>query len=229
MSAHPDDLVFSAFSALLDRSSSKIGLIFFNVSSSTRWGPVPRGWLNLPQLAISGLRILEDKFALGNLGVKSVHFHNADSKASKRYEMKMNAVRIFPFPQLPARVYTPLGLGGHPDHISVRNVAVYLWRNFQKRPRLIFYEDLPYAFLLQNRGQEERKCFEELERELGKNLQTEYSPLAPKELARKLRYMRLYFSQMNSSSLSQFAQYARLVGRECGMEYAERFVSVASR
>src|SRR5207245_11228947 len=63
LSPHPDDLVYSTFSALTDTSKSRSAIVFFNVSSFTRWR-----FLSRP--AVTLLRKLEDRLLSNFMGVR---------------------------------------------------------------------------------------------------------------------------------------------------------------
>src|SRR5712691_2216056 len=72
LSPHPDDLVYSTFSALTEASKSRFAIVFFNVSGFTRWR-----FLSRP--AVTLLRTLEDRLLLNLMGVRVSYRNLSDS------------------------------------------------------------------------------------------------------------------------------------------------------
>ena len=75
LSPHPDDLVFSAFS-ILTKKEDNLALVFFNVSSFTRW-PVKSKKL------VTGYRTLEDRAILRSLKTKVKYLNLEDNSLKK--------------------------------------------------------------------------------------------------------------------------------------------------
>src|SRR5579872_2675702 len=112
LAPHPDDLVFSAFSALSSKEK-KLAIVFFNVSTFSRWPIRSRTLVTL-------LRTLEDKFILNFLGTKVKYLFKKDSSllATDPTNNKAWASWIKP---PPSSIFCPLGIGEHPNHKQVRN------------------------------------------------------------------------------------------------------------
>jgi len=206
-SPHPDDLVYSAFSALIDPSNKKVAVTVFNLSRFTKWG------LGSPRL-ISAFRKLEDRLAFTLLGIKSFHLDQPDTSLveSKRFPLKLL--------YRPNIIYSPLGVGSHPDHLMTRGLAVHVWLEAKRIPRLLFYEDLPYAARCENYG----SVLETLSREVGL-LKPRFIPLSDYQLRLKMLFSRLYITQTDNTSLLR--QRAEENGLKSGVRYAEKLFEVA--
>jgi LmbE family N-acetylglucosaminyl deacetylase len=214
MSPHPDDLVYSAFSVLNHGLSLRIAVVLFNVSCFTKWGLKPKPLVSL-------LRTLEDKVALGLLGVKPVHVYLGDTTARRRPLTGGLELRLLE-DSAPQRIYCPLGIGSHPDHLITRRVALEHWIKWGKQPEFYLYEDLPYAARLRETDELERGCVKALE-SCG-NVTRMYQTLSQEQMMKKLRISRLYVSQNDQTKL--LSKRAKEVGAEFGVEYAEKFYSL---
>jgi hypothetical protein len=144
---------------------------------------------------------------------------DSETPLRQHHRIQVNEIKL---QEMPGRIYSPLGLGEHPDHLLVRDFAITLWRHFNHRPKVIFYEDLPYAYLLSNADQSRAACVDKISQEMDRDLLPVYGIL-DSEMKSKLRFSRLYFTQMDKSSLSNLALYARRIGKECQKEFAERY------
>jgi len=214
LSPHPDDLVFSAFS-ILSKKTNNLALVFFNVSSFTRW-PIRSVKL------ISSYRTLEDRAILRSLKTKVRYLFSEDdsvkrSKGTDRlssWDIKVD---------LPRRIFSPLGVGGSPNHLQVRNWAIERWIAWDKKCELIFYEDLPYAAKIRNAEQIESQMISELRPSCGM-IEKKLEPLSASQVARNMRLCKAYFSQTDYSEI--IGDYAKIRGTSTSTGFAEMFYRV---
>lgn len=209
LSPHPDDLVYSAYAMLSDRSRPKLAITFFNVSRFTRFGLLPKRIVTLA-------RTVEDRLALGIAGCKVRFLNEPDSIA--RGEAPIPVAPRLPnlFGSPPARIVAPLGVGGNSDHVIVRGVAMSLWRRAPEC-ELVLYEDLPYAARSADLATEETSIVSALG-EAG--ISEEFLPMSPSEMRRKLLLSRLYLTQTGKTRT--LLDHARRVGANSGEAFAER-------
>ncbi|MCG8295102.1 PIG-L deacetylase family protein [Pseudomonas entomophila] len=104
----------------------------------------------------------------------------------------------------PARVYAPLGIGGHVDHLLTRRAAQ---RVFADVCPLLFYEDLPYA------GELSADALAQQLTRTTQGLRPLLTPLAD-WLPEKLRHLAGYASQVAEKDLASVATHAHLIGGE---------------
>ncbi len=119
-----------------------------------------------------------------------------------------------------SELYSPLGVGGHPDHLFVRDFALSIWKGMKGKTVMFFYEDLPYAARTKDLEATERELVIEVGEICGR-LEAKCFPLTKNALRRKRLYSRLYLTQTDQSDL--ILSHAKKVGEECGLEYAERY------
>ncbi len=149
------------------------------------------------------------------MGVRVSYKNLPDSSITqKRTRHASAATPIF------SELYSPLGVGGHPDHLFVRDFALSVWKGMKEKTVMFFYEDLPYAARTKDLEAAERKLAVEVGEICGR-LEAKCLPLTKNALRRKRLYSRLYLTQTDQSDL--ILSHARKVGEECGFEYAERF------
>jgi hypothetical protein len=118
-----------------------------------------------------------------------------------------------------SELYSPLGVGGHPDHLFVRDLALSIWKGMKRKTAMLFYEDLPYAARTKDLEATEKELAIEVGGICGR-LEARCLPLTKNALRRKRLYSRLYLTQTDQSDL--ILSHAKKVGEECGLEYAER-------
>lgn len=153
LSPHLDDAVFSLGCWLrrwteLDLSISVLN--FYTVSSYAPWVSSPaaiaarrryedRQALRAvsPQIAVTNLDLLDAPLRLGS-AVSAVM--QQDVAAVRQVDVDHLQAHLRPI-RSPSLVVAPLGLGGHIDHLTVREAA----RRSLPEHLLAFYEDLPYA------------------------------------------------------------------------------------
>ncbi|QXH33890.1 PIG-L deacetylase family protein [Pseudomonas muyukensis] len=104
----------------------------------------------------------------------------------------------------PARVYAPLGVGGHIDHLLTRRAAQ---RVFAAICPLLFYEDLPYA------GELSAHALAQQLAHTAQGLRPLLTPLAD-WLPEKLRHLAGYASQVAEKDLAAVATHAHSIGGE---------------
>jgi hypothetical protein len=122
---------------------------------------------------------------------------------------------------VPKHIYSPLGIGGNPDHLAVRFSAVDFWReSCGSKPELFFYEDLPYAARDFTSGTLEN-CLKQVERIGNCTLRAKARPLSEEGIHRKASLCKIYLSQTNHGSL--LVRYAKQLGKEYGYDFAERY------
>lgn len=216
LSPHPDDLVFSGFSALCEHSEKR-AIVFFNVSRYTRWKVKSK-------LLVSGYRTLEDRIILGLFGVRVSFLFLEDTSLCNERPQSVNLTELkamLPSRILPRKIFCPLGIGGHSNHLLVRQSGIDLWHSWEKKPELFFYEDLPYAtFDLRNSRYSLEGCLDDVKRFCG-TLRIAWRPISASEMRQKLLAGRAYASQTNHTKL--LAEHSRKLGKECSAEFAEKY------
>jgi hypothetical protein len=120
----------------------------------------------------------------------------------------------------PNRVFLPLGIGSHPDHLSVRELGLLYQSGLRTKPELWFYEDFPYSARLPGLEEEETQILRGLYPRCGK-LATICKPMSDSSLQRKILFSNLYLSQVRKGEL--LVSHASWIGRSCSSKYAERF------
>jgi LmbE family N-acetylglucosaminyl deacetylase len=215
LSPHPDDLVYSAFSALTEQSKVGLAVVFFNVSRFTRWGLLPKTFVSLA-------RTCEEKIILARLQVKSSFVWLEDS-SSRSYLIDREVIdsTLSSFRGPLQNLFCPLAVSGHADHLAVRNAAIDYWLKRDAKPRICFYEDLPYAAKMEEIEHEIGRCVRQLSRSCGR-LSVCYNPLNADQFKRKLFFSRLYLTQNDHTRL--LTKHAEELGKRCGGAYAERYV-----
>ncbi|HXQ92469.1 MAG TPA: PIG-L family deacetylase [Nitrososphaerales archaeon] len=216
LSPHPDDLVYSAFSALTEHSRGGTGVTFFNVSRFTKWGL-------LPKYFVTPMRTLEERIILTRLRVRSSFLWMEDSSSrSCPISMQKIASKLNQFSGTFEYIFCPLGISGHPDHLAVRRVAIDYWRlKCDGKPSICFYEDLPYAAKVKEIEVEVERCLGELSRSCD-DLSICYRPMSTDQFNRKVVFSRLYLTQNDQSKLLK--KHAQVIGKQCDRAYAERYV-----
>jgi len=215
LSPHPDDLVYSAFSALVEQSGIGTAVTFFNVSRFTKWGLLPKYFVTM-------MRTLEERIILTRLRVKPSFLWMEDSSSrSLPINLQKATSKLNRFRGTFQYIFCPLGISGHPDHSAVRSVAVDYWRlRCGGKPTICFYEDLPYAAKVKEIEVEVERCVRELSRSCA-DLSIRYHPMSIDQLKRKVAFSRLYLTQNDQSKFLK--KHAQVIGEKCGQAYAERY------
>lgn len=215
-SPHPDDVVWSTYSSLVGFRGGKIVVTLFNRSKRFGWGlkasvPLATFW-----------RTLEDDVALTLLGARPVHLYLSDTSVRGRTRFEL-PFWVKPRGRPPETLFSPLGVGGHLDHLYTRRVALETWFRLRGATRLVFYEDLPYAGWMTTVEEREREILGELARVCG-GLVVKHVPLTQTQMLRKILMCSLYVSQ--DPPIRVLLRRGRQLGRLIGYDYAERIIAV---
>jgi LmbE family N-acetylglucosaminyl deacetylase len=214
-SPHPDDLVYSAFSALMEQSDVGMAVVFFNVSRFTKWGLLPKYFVTMT-------RTLEEKIILTRLRVRTSFLWLEDtSSRSSPIDRQVIASKLKRIHGPLQNIFCPLGVSGHLDHLAVRSAAIEYWLRCCSKPRISFYEDLPYAAKIKEIECEVETCVRLLSRSCGR-LSIHYQPLSADQFRRKAFFSRLYFTQNDHTNLLK--KHAKELGKRSKTAYAERYV-----
>jgi LmbE family N-acetylglucosaminyl deacetylase len=215
LSPHPDDVVYSAFSVLSDPTRPKLAIVFFNVTGFTRFGLLPVAF-------VTTARTLEDYLIMTVAGSTVSYLFLPDTLARRESPEAADLEARLHFKDLhPRRIVAPLGVGGHPDHVLVRNVAISLWHKTESA-ELFLYEDLPYATRSPNLQAEEENIAHSIQLP---ELQETYRPMNEHEMSRKAFFCGLYFTQSNKREA--LVRHAERVGKARGSPFAERFYAIS--
>jgi deacetylase len=229
-SPHPDDIAFSAFASLV-RVPAGVPRALVTVFSQSCWSfcsPVEPG----QALAVSARRLEEDMRFARAQGVALVHLGLRDTSlrglpAGGEYRRSAEEDPLYPALVAELRqvlegegpeavCHVPLGLGGHVDHLLVRDAVLALRGGARG---VSFYEDLPYA---EGYGEEEIAGH-------ARSLRVG-APLEPCVLELdwpgKLEALRMYESQLEASTLPRIERHARRVAASRSL--AERVWRVAA-
>jgi LmbE family N-acetylglucosaminyl deacetylase/glycosyltransferase involved in cell wall biosynthesis len=218
LSPHPDDVAF-CIGGLIQKSILRSPvhiLTLFGRSNYLRETGFQPDWLDVTEVRKSEefafasrvgvqLSYLEFPEASLRLGPSFERIFNDDNDADLPLLIETESVVQRRLDELnPVLLFSPLGLGGHKDHLLTRKLAQNLARK-QNVP-LVYYEDLPYAAELA-----EEKLFEYVS-SVDPMLQPSYVPIEF-ELESKLNNLRSYQSQVGPEEISLVERYARLVGK----------------
>ena len=213
-SPHPDDLVYSAFAAITEHAGKGDAIVFFNATRFTKWGLLP---MNVATL----VRTVEETIILTRLRLGCSFMWIDDySLRDKDNEKKELSSNLVPFRQPLRNLFCPLGIGGHPDHLAVRNFAIEYWLKYKVKPRIWFYEDLPYAARIPKIDDAVEKCISQIPHLQGL-LTIRYKPLNSTLFRKKLFFSRLYVTQNDHTAL--FEDHGKQLGKKCDSPYAERY------
>jgi LmbE family N-acetylglucosaminyl deacetylase len=145
LSPHLDDAVLSCWSVL---TSNEEEVRVVNVFAGLPDREAPLGvWDSLTGASSSRARmaerIAEDRDVLARLGHESVDLQLLDSQYMTRVRDSQEVLNeILPATAEARLVYSPAGIGGHPDHLDVRVAAGALRRRGKS---VALYADLPYC------------------------------------------------------------------------------------
>lgn len=226
ISPHPDDVAFSCFVAIRNSIASSEAAHLITIFSESDW-TAQLGFVPELKDSISMLRRREDMAFTARLRCERTEFFLPDSNVRGYSERKRytSEPRFDPIMSqinekiedlmsdigAPDRVFLPLGLGNHIDHLLTRNLCR---DRFPNHSEISFYEDLPYAF-----GIEEDDIFLVAE-SIKLHLQPVLTDLSAL-WAEKSEAIRTYRSQLGHSTLERIASYAHRISPNRGM--AERY------
>ena len=215
LSPHPDDLVYSAFAAITAHSGDVNAVILFNVSRFTKWGLLPKNLVTM-------MRTLEETMILSRLGLRPSFLWMDDySIRTKPIDRNELALKLAQLGNPTGTLYCPLGIGKHPDHLAARDAAIAYWLSCKCKPRICFYEDLPYAARIDRVDLEFERCVRSLPQSLPK-LSVHYEPLSAELLRKKAFFSGLYLTQTDHRRLLE--RRGMELGRRCSSLCAERCV-----
>jgi len=216
LSPHPDDLVYSAFGAVSRLSGKADALVFFNVTRFTKWGLLPKN-------IVTPVRTVEEAIILARLRLGISFLWMDDySLRGRAGEKQLSLELIHCRPPL-QNLFCPLGIGDQPDHLAVRDLAVRYWRKMSHKPRIWFYEDLPYAARIPRIDEVVENCVRSISQSEGLRASTlQYWPLDSPLFRKKLFFSRLYLSQNDQTELLE--RHGRELGKKCNSAYAERYL-----
>lgn len=227
ISPHPDDVAFSCFGAVRAVRAAPEGAVLVTVFSESDW-TAQTGFA--PQLrdSIAAVRRQEDAAFATWLRLRQIDFRLPDSgvRGYTEHERYSGKTDLDPIGKTLAqrlkdlagevgeldRVFLPLGLGNHVDHVLVRDLGKLEFLNVRS---LFFYEDLPYA------SQIEMEQISAVAESLGIHLAPTIEGLAEPLWAEKAEAIRLYHSQLGPTTLERIASHARRILPSGGM--AERY------
>jgi LmbE family N-acetylglucosaminyl deacetylase len=212
LSPHPDDIAYACGGLLAARTAgSEIHVL--TVFGRSRWA-VQRSLRELAPDQISALRRDEDRAYCARAGLQLSYFAFPDASLSgfddvtelqpcrsdPRAEAVTAAIHDWCVRIAPDLVIAPAAIGGHVDHVLVRDAGLAM----DRRVELAFFEDLPYAALeplaaLEARLRADRlECLAEVD--------------ITDVLADKLAAMRLYRSQTDDENVQLARAHAYRVG-----------------
>lgn len=144
LSPHPDDAVLSAWSALRRRGEVVVVNVFTAVPGDGVEGRVDRLLGASDSPALMRLRLDEDRRALAQAGRDRVNLDFLDEQY-RDGPTPVGRMRDAVDSTVPTAAWlcAPAGLGGHADHVLVRELALEIGRAGSVPVSL--YADLPYA------------------------------------------------------------------------------------
>ena len=160
MSPHPDDAALSAFSESQDHANFFLGFHVVNVFSRTAWWRFPDRQGDVAE--IQRVREMEEKF-VSRLMRARLKMLDLPEALLRGYDMDevfrppvpardapVEAAIVAAIKELvqlqPGWWLLPLGVGGHVDHLVVREFSLAaLEESVVPLESIMFYEDLPYA------------------------------------------------------------------------------------
>jgi LmbE family N-acetylglucosaminyl deacetylase len=220
LAPHCDDIAYSLAGRLLSGAESGARLQLLTIFSESRFAPYAPGVTS--QAQVSALRHAEESRFCAALHLEHARLGLAEAPlrgypdldslfidSDLPLEDPMVAcleqrLRQHIEDDAPARVFAPLGVGGHVDHRVTRAAAQ---RVFGNACALFFYEDLPYAGEL---------SASELDRQLTRDAQGLRPLLTPLGdwLQDKLERLAAYPSQVAGKDLESVVTHAHLIGGE---------------
>ena len=144
LSPHPDDAVLSAFSVLVSSGPVHVVNICTALPTPGTLGTFDPVFGVTDSHALMRARLAEDVAALGVVGRTATNLDFLDDQY-RTQPLSTEALRAALGPHLRGVGWlcAPAGIGAHPDHIAVRDVAVRLGRELGVQ--VLLYADLPYA------------------------------------------------------------------------------------
>lgn len=219
ISPHLDDAVLSATSPILAAKAADVVTVFAGVPDE---GTRPGWWDRVTRAVNPAERVLqrvqEDTAAMAELGARAHHLDEMDGQhRDGPADTQRIANQLRSFVESAHDVWIPAGIGGHKDHIAVRDgalVAHETWPCVSGAHRSIhLYADVPYSIRYPWPGRSEQQDFLDaefwLDSEMRRcgisdwDLTPEWSVMTPDAGARKLRAMRCYQTQWAALDLGR--------------------------
>lgn len=217
---HCDDIAYSLAGRLISGAESGRHLQLLTIFSESRFAPYAPGVTS--QAQVSALRHAEESNFCAALHLEHARLGLAEAPLRGYPDVDSLFIDSDVFLEdpmvacleqclrqriersVPARVFAPLGIGGHVDHRITRAAAQRVFGNVCP---LFFYEDLPYAGEL---------APAELDRQLARDAQGLRPLLTPLGdwLSDKLECLAAYASQVAGKDLESVVTHAHLIGGE---------------
>ncbi len=217
---HCDDIAYSLAGRLISGAESGRHLQLLTIFSESRFAPYAPGVTS--QAQVSALRHAEESNFCAALHLEHARLGLAEAPLRGYPDVDslfIDSDVLLEDPMVacleqclrqriergvPARVFAPLGIGGHVDHRITRAAAQRVFGNVCP---LFFYEDLPYAGEL---------APAELDRQLARDAQGLRPLLTPLGdwLSDKLECLAAYASQVAGKDLESVVTHAHLIGGE---------------
>jgi LmbE family N-acetylglucosaminyl deacetylase len=214
LSPHPDDAALSVGGCLPGLAGAVTILTVFGRSNWTRDGGFERGWRRVTEV-----RRAEEAAHARAIGARLLYPEMLDASVRCRgaFERIFTRAGSVTAPRRlggvlrdalrrcrPDLVLAPAGIGGHVDHLALRDAArVAAAAGGRRRLAVAFYEDVPYAARRSETAL--RRWFLALD----PRLEPVWMPLAEEQLAAKLARLRIYASQLGPPELRQAERHAR--------------------
>lgn len=148
-SPHFDDAVLSA-TAQLVRPRARVVTVFAGAPPTsvelTRWDRITRARSSAVR---HGERVAEDDAATALLGCATHRLAEPEEQYRDHpLDREQLAAQLLSFMRDTAEVWLPAGVGGHPDHLHVREAGLRAVELLDREPPVFLYADLPYAVQL---------------------------------------------------------------------------------
>ncbi len=149
LSPHFDDAVLSATTQLV-RPGARVVTVFAGAPPSsierTRWDRITGARSSAER---HRERAAEDDEATALLGCASHRLSEPENQYREQPpERDRLAEQLRSFMRDTAEVWLPAGIGGHPDHLHVRDAGLLAVESLDHEPAVFLYADLPYAIQL---------------------------------------------------------------------------------
>jgi LmbE family N-acetylglucosaminyl deacetylase len=219
ISPHPDDAAFSTGGLLARlRGTTILVITCFSRSCTRDRGDAP---------GTTRKRALEDDVYANRIGARLVRLGLPDSgfrtnigreELHGENEMRLRSELVSLLQPAVSgltgvTIFVPLGIGGHPDHVHCREVALASFPG----QSLVFYEDLPYGQMVGGPA-----SVRTMVRQQYPHLLEFLVTLTPEQMERKMQGLDTYRSQLHPSWRDAIGNYGLVTGAQPG-KYGERY------